>query len=122
MRPLCSVAQQIIDAEGEIRYVDAANHRMGVRYVRLTPRQSNVMRYLVDALLSGEVVEAGDIINVTARKSEAVSRPVPQQALPKSIWQRARRSVGRAAAYAVVVLVGVGVLDFALSGAYERLF
>ena len=47
----------LLAVEGEIRYVDVATHRMGVRYVRLTPRQSNVMRYLVDALLSGEVVD-----------------------------------------------------------------
>jgi alginate biosynthesis protein Alg44 len=112
----------LLAVEGEIRYVDAAKRRMGVRYVRLTPRQSNVMRYLVDALISGEVVETGDIINVTARKFDAVSRPMPQQAPPKSVLHRARRAVGRAAAYLVMFLAGVGILDFALSGAYERLF
>jgi alginate biosynthesis protein Alg44 len=111
----------LLAVEGEIRYIDHDKQRIGVRFVRLTPRQSNVMRYLVEAMLAGEVVDAGDIIEVTARRFDAVSRQVPQ-ATPKTYLQRARRSVGKAAAYGLIILIGVGLFDFAISGAYERLF
>ena len=71
------------------------------------------MRYLVDALLAGEVVEAGDVINVTARKFEAVSRPVPQRPPPKSVFRCREACVGQGGApMALILLVGVAVLDF----------
>ncbi|NJN46778.1 MAG: PilZ domain-containing protein [Candidatus Competibacteraceae bacterium] len=41
--------------------------RLGVQFVNLTPQQSAFLRYLLDAYIAGELVEAADLLEVVAR-------------------------------------------------------
>ena len=55
-------------------YVDQDHGRFGCAFQGVTQQQMEVFRYLVDAYLSGEVVSAGDILQVRTREGAAPTR------------------------------------------------
>lgn len=111
-----------LNVEGEIRYIDRANQRVGVMFVNQDERQVNIMRFMVDAMLSGEIVDAGDIIEISSRRMEAPSRALPKKPEPVTPREKLRAFGGRAASYAVIALFSVAVITYVLSSAYEKLF
>lgn len=111
-----------INVQGEIRYIDGANHRAGVQFVDQDERQINIMRFMVDAMLSGEIVDAGDIIEIASRRMEAPSRSVPKKPAPVTPREKLRAAGGRVLAYGTVGLATVGIIAFVASSAYERLY
>ena len=52
-------------------YADQDHGRFGCAFLGLSQQQMEVFRYLVDAYLSGEVVSAGDILQLRARDNTA---------------------------------------------------
>ena len=55
-------------------YADQDHGRFGCAFLGVSQQQMEVFRYLVDAYLSGEVVSAGDILQVRGRDSSAPAR------------------------------------------------
>ena len=55
-------------------YADQDHGRFGCAFLGVSQQQMEVFRYLVDAYLSGEVVSAGDILQVRARDNTAPAR------------------------------------------------
>lgn len=61
--------------EGEVRHYSPANKFMGCRFVNPTPRQISFLTHVLRSFISGEVVTAGNILNVAARNNFAKARP-----------------------------------------------
>ncbi|WGF86408.1 HlyD family efflux transporter periplasmic adaptor subunit [Marinivivus vitaminiproducens] len=84
--------------------------RFGCRFVSLNMEQVSLFRYLVDAYLSGEVISAGDVLQVRSRDNRAQARqttvfnPFEHE---EKLGQRMRRYAGYGA---------LGVLGLCLVG------
>jgi alginate biosynthesis protein Alg44 len=104
--------------DARIVYADQEHGRFGCVFLGLSKQQTDVFRYLVDAYLSGEVVSAGDILQVRAHDNTAQAR---LQAVyspfidDESGLSRLRRYGGYAAfglaGLALLLVIGFGVKE-----------
>jgi mannuronan synthase len=111
-----------IKVDAEVRYIDQANKRAGLKFVNLNRRQTDVLRFMIDAYLSGEIVNAQDIIEISARRNEAKERTIPAAAQPATVGGRVRRSLGRTVRFGAAGLAGLVLVGFIGTGVYERLY
>ena len=65
--------------EARMVYVDQGHGRFGCVFLGVSERHAEVLRYLVDAYLAGELVSAGDLLQARARED---TPPVPMQTAP----------------------------------------
>lgn len=108
--------------EAEIRYNDRVRRRIGVKFLNLNARQINVIRYVLEAFLSGEIVEAGDILEVTARNVSSQSRAVPAVAGPVSMRDNIYLLTRRFVTWGLLVAIAFGVIVFLAASLYEKSF
>lgn len=106
----------------EVRYVAEEHSRIGLRFVDVSPRQHNLLRFILDAYLSGEVVEAGDVLDVVSRRNEGKTREVPPQPQPQGFVANLAHHGRSVAGY-----VGIGgatllLLGFLGASLFERLY
>ena len=57
--------------EARMVYVDQGHGRFGCDFLAVSERHAEVLRYLVDAYLAGELVSAGDLLQARARDNTA---------------------------------------------------
>lgn len=100
-------------------YVDQDHGRFGCAFVGLSRDQVAVFRYLVDAYLSGEVVSAGDILQIRARDSAAGARPQPDLGVLEPIEGGRGR---RYATFGLLGLAGIVLAGLIALGINERFF
>lgn len=112
----------VMPVQAEVRNVDRERGRIGLRFVNTTPRQVSVLRYIIDAFLSGELVSLGDVMDVTARSHEAPSRAIPTRDAPTTLAGKLAAMVRTGAGYALVGGVTLALALFVFSAVYERLF
>jgi alginate biosynthesis protein Alg44 len=99
-------------------YADQDHGRFGCIFLGVSQQQMEVFRYLVDAYLSGEVVSAGDILQVWGRDSSAPARlqAVYNPYGEDELWTAKLRRYGIVAGFglaglALVGLVALGIKD-----------
>jgi alginate biosynthesis protein Alg44 len=102
-------------------YADQEHGRFGCAFVSISQDQSALFRYLIDAYLSGEVVSAGDILQVRGRENTAMARyqSVDDLFPQEEAWSTAIKRYG---VYAGFGVAGVALLAFVLLGINERYF
>jgi alginate biosynthesis protein Alg44 len=105
----------------EVRYVDVAKGRAGFKFVNATRRQIDVLRFVIDAYLSGEVVDARDVIEVSARRNEAQARPVPAIEAPATLKGKVSQISGRVVRLGVAAAAGIVLTAFVGTSLYDRL-
>lgn len=100
-------------------YADQDHGRFGCAFLGLSKEQSEVFRYLVDAYLSGEVVSAGDILQVRARDNTARARlqAVYEPPVRDEVWTD---RLGRYGVYGGFALAGIALLAIVAFGIKER--
>jgi alginate biosynthesis protein Alg44 len=99
-------------------YCDQDHGRFGCAFLGLSQAQSQVFRYLVDAYLAGEVVSAGDLLQLRARDGAATARLEAAYARvtePPPPWP-----LKRYAAWIGFGIAGLGLLILAGLGIEER--
>lgn len=101
-------------------YVLEDNTRFGCRFLALSQGQISLFRYLVDAYLTGEVVSAGDILNVAGRQNTAEARISPAGLNPYLAEEERGRRLKRAAGFAVLGLLGLALLGLIGVGYKDR--
>ncbi|NBJ13146.1 PilZ domain-containing protein [Microvirga arsenatis] len=106
----------------EVRYVAEEHSRIGLRFTDVSPRQHNLLRFVLDAYLSGEVVEAGDILDVASRRNEGKTREVPRPPEPQGFMGRLKHQGRSVAGYVGIGAVTLGLLGFIGSGIFQRLY
>jgi alginate biosynthesis protein Alg44 len=102
-------------------YADQEHGRFGCAFVSISQDQSSLFRYLVDAYLSGEVVSAGDVLQVRGREHTATTRRQQVDDLfpQEQPWSA---PIKRYAVYAGFGLAGLALLAFVVFGIKERYF
>lgn len=111
-----------VPIEFEVRRFDPDTGFLGARFVNLSKSNLSLLHYIVNAYLSGEIVSAGDIIDVAGRenyvKKDLDSRVDEEQTGVQKGLRLARRILG----YALMLTVLVGLLSFIVYTVYDRLF
>ena len=78
-------------------YADQEHGRFGCAFLSISQDQAALFRYLIDAYLSGEVVSAGDILQVRGRENTAMARYQPLDELfpQEESWSSTRQALRR---------------------------
>jgi alginate biosynthesis protein Alg44 len=102
-------------------YADQEHGRFGCAFLSISQDQSALFRYLIDAYLSGEVVSAGDILQVRSRENTAAARyqSIDELFPQEESWASAIRRYG---VYAGFGVAGLALLAFVMLGVKERYF
>ena len=102
-------------------YVDQDHGRFGCAFTAMSKEHAEIFRYMVDAYLAGEVVSAGDILQVRSRDNTAAGRvqPVYNPYLEDDSWAARLRRYGAIAAFG---LAGIALLTVIFFGLKERFF
>jgi mannuronan synthase len=103
-------------------YADQEHGRFGCAFLSISHDQAALFRYLIDAYLSGEVVSAGDILQVRGRENTAMARYQPLDELFSPQEEPWSSTVRRYGVYAGFGVAGLALLAFVLFGIKERYF
>lgn len=95
---------------------------LGCRFVEISPRHQAMLHFFVDAYLSGEIADAGDLIAIAARENFGAARKEPPAVIYPKGFRGVMQRAGRGAAFAC--LVGAGTVLVAVIGLnlFERFF
>jgi mannuronan synthase len=104
--------------EARMVYADQDHGRFGCAFVGVSTEQAGVFRYLVDAYLSGEVVSAGDILQLRSHDSNAQARlqAIYSPLAADESWLGRLKRYGAPAGFglaglALILLVGLGIRE-----------
>ncbi|HZH11306.1 MAG TPA: PilZ domain-containing protein [Microvirga sp.] len=111
-----------LPVRAEVRYVNQEHGRIGMRFVDVSPRQHNLLRFILDAYLSGEVVEAGDVLDVVSRRNEGKTREVPQRPAPEGLAAKAAYYGRSIAGYGLVVGLTLLLAGFIGTGVFQKMY
>jgi alginate biosynthesis protein Alg44 len=113
--------EMIMRLDSRMVYVDQDHGRFGCAFTGMTREHAEIFRYLVDAFLAGEVVSAGDILQVRARDNTVPARIQPvYEPYPEDEARTAR--LRRYGAFAAFGLAGLALLAVIFLGLKERYF
>lgn len=91
--------------------------RVGGRFIDLTRRQASVLHQVLSSYMTGEVIAAGDVLNVAARENFVKPRgAVPPPADTRDILRR------QAVPMLFILLLGMAALYMLANAAYKGLF
>ena len=107
--------------EARMVYADQDHGRFGCAFLGLSQQQAEVFRYLVDAYLSGEVVSAGDVLQVRSHHNVAQARP-PALYAPLPDDQARAAQLKRYAGLVGFGLAGLALLALVALGIRDRYF
>lgn len=107
--------------DAEIRHVNRAQRRVGFRFMDVTVQQLSLIQFVIDAHLAGDVVDGGDLIEVTVRDNTAQPRKLAEKPA-ETRGQKLRRLTHRAVSYGTIAAVFAGIVGFIGSNLYDRLF
>ena len=107
--------------EARMVYVDQGHGRFGCDFLAVSERHAEVLRYLVDAYLAGEVVSAGDILQARARGNTA-HRPLSGGVRAGADERAAARHPALSAPMRRSALAGLALLAVVAFGIWERYF
>jgi len=111
-----------LPVRAEVRYVNPDQGRMGLRFVDVSPRQYNLIRFVLDAYLSGEVVEAGDVLDVVSRRNEGRTREVPQRPQPQGLMAHIAYHGRSIAGYGAIIGVTLLLAGFIGTGIFQKMY
>ncbi|HSA80322.1 MAG TPA: PilZ domain-containing protein [Geminicoccaceae bacterium] len=104
--------------EARMVYADQDHGRFGCAFFGLSNEQAGVFRYLVDAYLSGEVISAGDILQLRSHDSNAQARlqAIYHPLTADEDWTGRLKRYGAPAAFGLaglvlLLLVGLAIKD-----------
>ncbi|WP_445503630.1 PilZ domain-containing protein [Microvirga sp. G4-2] len=111
-----------LPVRAEVRYVNQDLGRAGLRFVDVSPRQHNLLRFILDAYLSGEVVEAGDVLDVVSRRNEGKTREVPQRPKPQGLVANLAYHGRSIAGYGIIAGITLFLLGFIGTGVFQKMY
>ncbi|WP_028744979.1 HlyD family efflux transporter periplasmic adaptor subunit [Rhizobium mesoamericanum] len=108
--------------DAQVRYCDPTKGRTGFQYMSLTEEQLRFLRYVRDAHLTGEVVTLNDVLDLSGRSIDPLSRkkdPSPQDQNP---GHRFKAVAKRSLRIALPAILGLGLLFFLWGALYQKLW
>ncbi len=110
----------------EVRHMQAAagtqGHYIGCRFVEISPRHQAMLHFFVDAYLSGEIADAGDLIAVAARENFGGERKLPPAAPRLTGLRGLAQRAARGAAFASLLTAGTVLVAVICFNLFERFF
>lgn len=109
-----------VPAQLEIGFV--TDGRLGCKFVDMDRNQRSIMQYLVTAYTSGELVNAGDLLDVVGRHNMTKPRNLPDPYAGMTPAEIAKAKSVQKLKMAGVVLLSALLLAYIFASVYERLF
>jgi alginate biosynthesis protein Alg44 len=106
--------------DAQMVYLAEDRTRFGCKFLALSYSQAALFRYLVDAYLSGELVSAGDILDLAGRDNTAEARVHPLSFNPFAEEETMGRKVRRGLGLALLAAAGIGLGALVWLGIDER--
>lgn len=106
----------------EVLHAAAATQRSNLRFIDVTPEQSSLLHFIIGAYVSGELVTAGDLLEVTKRNLLVAPRSIPAPDRPHSPLGATLQTLRRVTAGGMLVLVGMLVFGYAVLAVYAHAF
>ncbi len=110
-----------MDLEAEIIWTDSETTRTGFRFVHMDSGQLSLLHYVIDACLSGEVVAAGDLLNVVRRDNFSTNTR-NQKAEAEQNASRKMKSVKKFVGFCLMLTLFSGLIFLVASTVYKRLY
>ena len=108
-----------LNARLTVRYA-LPNGKVGLRFAEMSSEHVSLLRYLVDAYISGEVVRSADLMEVSKRNMFVQPRKLPPQEVPASRVGRAARGVRKFISSAMLLAIGIAVITYAVLAVYTN--
>jgi alginate biosynthesis protein Alg44 len=105
----------------EVLYSSGSIKRTSFLFSDLDESQAGLLQYVTDAVLAGEVVKAGDILDI-ARRSEATRGKQIPAAARMSTRAKLAHIGRRLAASAGVLAIGAALVAFLTANVYDELY
>lgn len=106
-----------VDVNFVPRSFDSMNDRCGCEFQDLGAREVSVLRYLITAFLSGEVVSAGDVLNTLSRENFTKARK-SKGGNDLGFFGKLRAMVGSL----IVMMIGLFAISFVASELWDIYF
>lgn len=105
----------------EVLYATDSDGRTSLVFSALEDSQISLLSYMTDAIIAGEVVRAGDVLDVARRTDMVRSKQVP--APPRlSTGARISQMGRRVASTAGVAAIGAALIAFLSANVYDELY
>ncbi len=119
--PFSSYEFSLTEVPAEVLYSTDPMGRTSFIFLNLEDGQVSLLQYVTDAILSGEVVRAGDVLDVARRTDMVKSKQVPP---PPRLSTSARfAQLGRrVAATTGVAAIGAALVAFLSANVYDELY
>lgn len=104
-----------ININGEVRYFDPRERVLGCNFTNLTAQQISFVNHVLKAFMAGDVVGAGDVLNVAVRNNFTKPRN-------KDVTLDEPSLVRQIPGLAVVAMVGLLIAFFVGGNLYDNLF
>lgn len=92
-----------------------------VHYTNPTPSQITLFRYILDSYLTGELVTAGEILDIRKRDEASAVGKSSSPKLQRTAWQRFVGSVGRAVWLLIIAAIIIGLVAFVTGSVAQRM-
>lgn len=102
----------------EVRHADAVDGRIGARFEQLGAAQAATLRRVISAYLSGELLDAGEMMHTLARNNFTPSRNAPAPPQRRSTLSRARALVQTS----LMLVLGVAALLYVGHRVHDKMF
>jgi mannuronan synthase len=102
--------------ESEVQHYDSKEKSLGLRFINLTTDQISLFNHVLRAFMAGDVIAAGDLLNVVSRDNFVRVRKQVGNPLTDSPYKK--QLIG----FAVIALLGLGAAAFIASNIYQSLF
>lgn len=113
----------VVPLDIEIRHIVKKKDKVvGCRFTNLTRRQISIIQSMVNAYISGEVVQIGDLLDVAARNNFSRPRTIPSADEGLSPFIRFRNRMRRSLRFTMVTAVFAALIAFIFLSIYERMF
>lgn len=106
----------------ETRHLNREARRIGCRFAGLDRRQMSLLQFFTSAYIAGEVIRAGDILDVVSRNNFTARRAIPDAEEGLDRAGKLRRRMKRWAGVGLVVLASLGLATYVAAAAYEKLY
>lgn len=106
-----------IALEAQVQYYEAADQRLGARFVNLTEDKVSILTRIVKAFIAGEVLDEGDILRVAGRDNFVKVRKAKTSGPANTV-----SIIQQILPLALIGLIGLAALYFIGTNVYQNAF
>lgn len=105
-----------------VKHVDADERILGGAFEDMSPQRLSLLRYLIDSYLTGETVDAGDVLQIVSRDNTARARKANDPAEKTSRLRSALIALRRNLGLLILSLATIALIAYVGFNLYARTF